>query len=153
MTAAEKAADSEAKKAEKEAEKAAKKAEKEAEKAAAKEAKEAEKAEKEVKKPVVKASVPTAAIKKPVEPVEPVAEKAAAVPAPKKKPAPKVEERSVPNDGMVHPCTIKGKKYLRNAEGETWLVGADDGIGAWAGIYDAKTDKLDTSAPEPVFDA
>jgi hypothetical protein len=145
-----------AKKAEKEAEKAAKKAEKEAEKAAAKEAKEAEKAEKEVKKPVVKASVPTAAIKKPVEPVEPiepVAEKAAAVPAPKKKPAPKVEERSVPNDGMVHPCTIKGKKYLRNAEGETWLVGADDGIGAWAGIYDAKTDKLDTSAPEPVFDA
>jgi histone H1/5 len=180
-TAAEKEAEAEAKRAAKEAEKEAKKAEKEAEKAAAKEAKEAEKAaakaekdaEKEAKKtekkPVVKAPVPAAAVKKatvaaktaePVTPVKKAVEavtpvKKAAEPvapgAPKKKvAAPKVEE--VPNDGMVHPCTIKGKKYLRNADGETWTVGADGGVGEWAGMYDVKTEKLDTSAAEPVFE-
>jgi hypothetical protein len=161
-----KEAEKEAKKAEKEAEKEAKKAEKEAEKAAAKAAKDAEKEAKKVlaehKKPVVKAPVPAAAVKKAVKtaeqvtPVKKAAEPAAAV-APgapqaqqKKKPAAKVED--VPNDGMVHPCTIKGKKYLRNADGETWTVGADGGVGEWAGMYDAKADKLDTSAPEPVFE-
>jgi hypothetical protein len=150
---AEKEAAKEAAKAAKEAEKEAKKAEKEAEKAAAKAAKEAEKeAKKADKKPVVKAPVPAAAVKKAtatkvVETPAPV-EKAVAVP--KKKPAAKVEE--IPNDGMVHPCTIKGKKYLRNADGETWTVGADGGVGEWAGMYDAKADKLDTSAPEPVFE-
>jgi hypothetical protein len=153
-----KEAEKEAKKAEKEAEKEAKKAEKEAEKAAAKAAKDAEKVAKKVeKKPVVKAPVPAAAVKKttkaaePVTPVKKATEAAAVAPgAPKKKPAAKVEE--VPNDGMVHPCTIKGKKYLRNADGETWTVGADGGVGEWAGMYDAKADKLDTSAPEPVFE-
>ncbi len=172
-TAAEKEAEAAAKKAEKEAEKAAAKAAKEAEKAAAKEAKEAEKAaakaakeaEKEakkaekdsVKKPVVKAPVPAAAVKKaatkaaePVTPAKKKEEEPVAPGAPKKKAAAKVEE--VPNDGMVHPCTIKGKKYLRNADGETWTVGADGGVGTWAGMYDAKADKLDASAPEPVFE-
>jgi len=162
-TVAEKEAEAAAKKAEKEAEKAAAKAAKEAEKAAAKEAKEQEKAaakaakeqEKEVKKqekdaakkPVVKAPVPAAAVKKAAKAVEPVAPGAPV--APKKKPSAKEE---IPNDGMVHPCTIKGKKYLRNADGETWTVGADGGVGEWAGMYDAKADKLDTSAPEPVFE-
>jgi hypothetical protein len=169
-TAAEKEAEAAAKKAAKEAEKEAKKAEKEAEKAAAKEAKEAEKAaakaakeaEKEAKKaekdsakkPVVKALVPAAAVKK-AEPVTPVKKKAAATEeapaAPKKKPAAKAVEE-IPDDGMVHPCTIKGKKYLRNADGETWTVGADGGVGEWAGMYDAKTDKLDAKAAEPAFD-
>jgi hypothetical protein len=151
-----KEAEKEAAKAAKEAEKEAKKAEKEAEKAAAKAAKEAEKeAKKAEKKPVVKAPVPAAAVKKAVtkaaEPVKKAAVETAAPVAPKKKvAAPKVEE--IPNDGMVHPCTIKGKKYLRNADGETWTVGADGGVGEWAGMYDAKADKLDTSAPEPVFE-
>ena len=165
-TAAEKEAEAAAKKAEKEAEKVAAKAAKEAEKAAAKDAKEAEKAAAKAakdaekaaakaakdaeKKPVVKAVVPAAAVKKATTPAktEAVAEKAV---APKKKVvAPKVEE--IPNDGMVHPCTIKGKKYLRNADGETWTVGADGGVGEWAGMYDVKADKLDTSVPEPVFE-
>jgi hypothetical protein len=159
---AEKEAEKEKKKAEKEAEREAKKAEKEAEKAAAKAAKEAEKAAAKAakeadKKPAVKAPVPAAAVKKattaakpaPAKPAE-KAEAPAATPA-KKKPAPaKVEE--IPNDGMVHPCTINKKKYLRNADGETWTVGADGGVGEWAGLYDAATNKLDTSAPEPVFD-
>ena len=154
-----KEAEKEAKKAEKEAEKEAKKAEKEAEKAAAKAAKDAEKeAKKADKKPVVKAPVPAAAVKKTVvkaatpakaEPA-PVEAKVAPQAQQKKKPVAKVEE--IPNDGMVHPCTIKGKKYLRNADGETWTVGEDGGVGEWAGLYDAKADKLDTSAPEPVFD-
>jgi hypothetical protein len=150
---AEKEAAKEAAKAAKEAEKEAKKAEKEAEKAAAKAAKEAEKeAKKADKKPVVKAPVPAAAVKKATttKVVETPAPVEKAVAAPKKKPAAKVEE--IPNDGMVHPCTIKGKKYLRNADGETWTVGTDGGVGEWAGMYDAKADKLDTSAPEPVFE-
>jgi hypothetical protein len=166
-TAAEKEAEAAAKRAEKEAEKAAAKAAKETEKAAQKEAKEAEKAAAKAakeaekaatkaskdadKKPVVKAPVPAAAVKKVTKTTE---TPAAATPAPvaaKKKPvAPKVEE--IPDDGMVHPCTIKGKKYLRNADGETWTVGGDGGVGEWAGMYDAKADKLDTSAPEPVFE-
>jgi hypothetical protein len=177
-TAAEKEAEAAAKKEAKEAEKAAAKAAKEAEKAAAKEAKEQEKAaakaaketEKEAKKaekdaakkPVVKAPVPAAAVKKTTkaaepakaEPVTPVKKKAAteeAPAAPKKKPAAKAVDE-IPEDGMVHPCTIKGKKYLRNFEGETWTVGADGGVGEWAGMYDAKADKLDTSAPEPVYE-
>jgi hypothetical protein len=162
-TVAEKEAEAEAKKAAKEAEKAAakaakeqekeaKKAEKEAEKAATKAAKEQEKEAKKVeKKPVVKAPVPAAAVKKTVTKTEKPAEKTEEKPvAPKKKVVAKVEE--IPNDGMVHPCTIKGKKYLRNADGETWTVGADGGVGEWAGMYDTKADKLDTSAPEPVFE-
>jgi hypothetical protein len=148
-----KEAEKEAAKAAKEAEKEAKKAEKEAEKEAAKAAKEAEKDAKKVeKKPTVRAPVPAAAVKKTAvasEVVVPIKKKDEAV-APKKKPVAKVEE--IPSDGMVHPWTYKAKKYLRNADGETWTVGADGGVGEWAGIYDAKADKLDTSAPEPVFE-
>ena len=157
MTSAEKTAAAEAKKeakaletaAKKEAkalEAAAKKAEKEAEK-------EAKKAEKETSKPVVKA--PVAAVKKAAPapapaptPAEPVAEKPVA-----KKPTRKVAKvEDVPSDGMVHPWTYKSKKYLRNADGETWTVGADGGVGKWVGLYDIKGDNLDISAPEPVFE-
>ena len=152
---AERAVNAAAKKAEKAAETAAKKAEKEAEKAATKAAKDAEKAAtkaaKETSKPVVKA--PVAAVKKAdpapaPAPAEPVAEKPVA-----KKPTRKVAKiEDVPSDGMVHPWTYKAKKYLRNADGETWTVGADGGVGKWVGLYDLKADKLDTSAPEPVFE-
>jgi len=51
---------------------------------------------------------------------------------------------------MVHPWTYKSKKYLRNADGETWTVGIDGAVGTWVGIF--KDNKIDTSAPEPVFD-
>ena len=164
-TAAEKEAEAAAKKAQKEAEKAAQKAQKEAEKEAKKAEKEAEKeakkaekeAEKEAKKaekkPVVKAPVPAAAVKKttktdtPAKSAEPAAEK----PATKKK-APVAKQEDIPNDGMVHPWTYKGKKYLRNADGETWTVGADGGVGEWVGLYNSASDKLDTSAPEPAFE-
>ena len=170
-TVAEKEAETEAKKAAKEAEKAAAKAAKDAEKAAAKAEKDAEKdaakaakdaekdAVKAAKKPVVKAPVPAAAVKKAAvkpeekvvaKPVEKVVAKPVETVVLKKKPVTKVDE--VPNDGMVHPWSYKSKKYLRNFDGETWTVGADGGVGEWAGIYDSKTDKLDTSAPEPVFE-
>jgi hypothetical protein len=155
---AEKEAAAAAKRAEKEEEKAAKKAEKEAEKAAAKAAKEAEKeAKKTEKKPATKAVVPAKAVAKPVAAATPPAKKPAATEekpapsAPKKKPATKAED-AIPDDGMVHPWTYNGKKYLRNAQGETWTVGADGGMGVWAGLYNAATDKLDTKAAEPTFD-
>ena len=153
---AEKAVNAAAKKAEKAAETAAKKAEKEAEKAATKAAKDAEKAaakaEKETLKSVVKAPVPAVKKADPTPaptpaPVEPVAEKPVA-----KKPTRKVAKvEDVPNDGMVHPWTYKGEKYLRNADGETWTVGADGGMGNWVGVYDAKAGLI-KGAPEPVFD-
>jgi hypothetical protein len=148
---AEKEAEKEAKKAEKEAEKATKKAEKEAEKATKKAEKEAEKAEKaSSKSSVSKGPIPVAAVaqqkkavKKEEKPVE------AAKPAPKKKPAAKADE--IPADGMVHPCTINGKQYFRNSDGETWVKCADGSCGAWAGMYDAATNTLDASAPVPEF--
>ena len=169
-TAAEKAAEAEAKKAAKEAEKAAKKAEKDAEKEAKKAEKEAEKeakkAEKEAEKEAKKTAkaVPAAAVKKAVVAAKPAAvpkaavAKPAAVPkaAPAKpaaaKPAVKPAAWSCPADGMVHPWPYKGKQYLRNSDNEVWLKGEDGGCGEWQGMYRAEGDLIDDSVPEPVFD-
>ena len=168
-TAAEKEAEAAAKKAEKEAEKERKKQEKEAEKAAKAAEKEAEKerkkqekdAEKAAKKAPPAAKGPVKATKKPA--TEDVEEKPVPSKAVAKTAAPSAAAKTttkpaaaaadaIPDDGMVHAWTYKGKKYLRNAAGETWTTAADGGIGAWAGMYDSKTDKLDTTAPEPEFD-
>jgi hypothetical protein len=175
-TAAEKAAEAEAKKAAKEAEKAEKKAAKEAEKAEKKAEKEREKAEKKAekerekeakkqekeaaKKPASKAPVPAAAVKKAAAPAAAVkapvkAAPAAAVKAPVKKPAasaPKKEEWSCPADGLVHSWPYKGKKYLRNSDNEVWAQGADGGCGDWQGIYLPAEDRIDDSVPEPAFE-
>jgi hypothetical protein len=174
-TAAEKAAETEAKKAEKEAEKEAKKAAKEAEKEAKKAEKEAEKeakkAEKEAEKEAKKAAktvktVPAAAVKKATAVPKPAAAapKPAAAPkttvtaAPKPaakpavKPVAKKEEWSCPADGMVHPWPYKGKQYLRNSDNEVWLKGEDGGCGEWQGIFKPTEDRIDDSVPEPVFD-
>lgn len=175
MTSAEKTAAAEAKKAEKavlaaekkaakEIEKAEKKAEKEAEKLAKKAEKEAEKevkkAEKEAaKKPSVKGPVPAAAVKKaapaPVPVVVASAASAAVVAVKatvKKAPVAAVKEPewSCPADGMVHPWPYKGKQYLRNADGEVWLKGADGGCGEWQGVF--AEGRIDDSVPEPVFE-
>ena len=167
-TAAEKLAETEAKKAAKEAEKEAAKAEKEALKEAKKAAKEAEKeankenmalekavkkAEKEAaKKPSSKAPVPAAAIKK-ASPT--IVKPAATIKTPVKKvlvaPQPK-EVWTCPVDGMVHPWPYKGKQYLRNSDGEVWIRGTDGGCGEWQGVYLPAEDRIDDSVPEPVFD-
>jgi hypothetical protein len=148
-----KAAEADAKKAAKEAEKEAKKAEKEAEKEAKKAEKEAEKEAKKVAKKVVPV-VPAAAVKK-VAAVKPAAAVAAA-PKPAAKPAakakPAVESWSCPADGMVHPWPYKGKQYLRNSDNEVWLKGEDGGCGEWQGIFKPTEDRIDDSVPEPVFD-
>ena len=179
MTSAEKTAVAEAKKAEKAAlaaakkeekalEAAVKKAEKAAEAAAKKEARELERAEKKAakeaaKKPSAKAPVPAAAIKKAAPAKVPAAASAAvaALAAPVKAPvkkapvaavAPKKEEWSCPADGMVHPWPYKGKQYLRNADGEVWLKGADGGCGEWQGVYLAAEGRIDDSVAEPLFE-
>ena len=167
-TAAEKAAEAEAKKAEKEAEKEAKKAEKEAEKEAKKLEKEAEKeakkaekeAEKEAKKTVK--AVPAAAVKKatvvaaakPVAVAAPktVVSKSVVKPAAAAKPVAKKEEWTCPQDGMVHPWPYKGKQYLRNSDNEVWLKGEDGGCGEWQGIFKPTEDLIDDSVAEPVFE-
>jgi len=156
-TAAEKEAEAAAKKKATKDEKAVKKAKKDAEKeakkvdvAAEKEAKKVEKAEK-----IEKKTVPVAAVKKvvvkPATPVATTTTAAVAILTPQKK-ALVAPKEDVPNDGMVHPWTYKAKKYLRNADGETWTVGADGGVGEWIGLYDAATNKLNTSAAAPVFE-
>ncbi len=169
MTAAEKAAASEAKKAAKEAEKEAKKAakeaekeakkaEKEAEKAAKKAAKEEEKAAKkaekgDAKKPAAKSVVPAAAVKKAAPAAAAAEAPAAATKPPAKKPAAaKKEEWSCPADGMVHPWAYKGKNYLRNSDNEVWLRSADGGCGEWQGKYLPAEDCIDDSVPEPEFE-
>jgi len=173
MTAAEKAAAAEAKKAEKEAEKAAKKAEKEAEKAAKKAEKEAEKeakkaekeaekaakkAEKEAaKKPAARAPVPAAAVKKASAVAAPVkaaavVKAASVVKASKPVPAVAAEEWSCPADGMIHPWSYKGKKYFRNHDNEVWEKAADGSCGDWAGVFLPAEDRIDDSVPEPEED-
>ena len=173
-TAAEKAAEADAKKAEKEAEKEAKKAAKEQEKEAKKAEKEAEKAakaaEKEAEKQAKAAAKKTSVPLKAVAPVKAVvaakavpaaaaaaapaaakpAAKAAAKPAAAKKPA--AESWSCPADGMVHPWPYKGKQYLRNSDNEVWLKGTDGGCGEWQGIFRPTEDRIDDSVAEPVFD-
>ena len=144
-------------KAAKEEEKAAKKLEKEQEKAAAKAAKESSKSPKSASasaaKPVVKAATAPAPAPAPkAVPVKKPSVKAEEIRSPKATSSSSAKQSEIPNDGMVHPWTHKGKKYLRNFEGETWTVGADGGVGEWAGLYDSKSNKFDTSAPEPVFE-
>jgi hypothetical protein len=168
-TAAEKAAEAEAKKAAKEEEKAAKKAAKEEEKAAKKAEKEEEKAvkkaakeeekavkkaEKEAAKKPVSKVVPAAAVKKAVTPVTVMPVKTEAD-APVKAPVKKVvkkEEWSCPADGQLHPWPYKGKQYLRNSDNEIWLRAADGSMGAWQGIYLPTEDRIDDSVEEPQFD-
>ncbi len=177
MTAAEKAAAAEAKKAAKEEEKAAKKAakeeekaikkaEKEAEKAAKKAEKEAEKAAKKAEKEAAKkpapakavVAAPAAAVKKaaaaPVKATTAAAAPVKAAAVIKKAPvaAKPAAEWSCPADGMVHPWPYKGKTYLRNSDNEVWLKGADGGCGEWQGIYLPAEDRIDDSVPEPEFE-
>jgi hypothetical protein len=154
-TAAEKLAEAEVKKAAKEAEKAAKKEEREKERAEKKAAKEAEKAAAKAEKEAMKAAAKAAKVAptKAKAPVKPAAAPAKAVAKPSAKPAaPKVAAVAVPDDGMLHAWTWKGKKYLRNFAGETWLAKADGSMGAWCGVYDPTEDKIDDSVEEPVFE-
>jgi len=162
-TAAEKEAEKAAKLAEKEAEKAAKKAEKEAEKEAKLAEKEAEKAaklaEKEAKKSTPKSSPKSAAVvpKAAVAVKEvPVASKAAtaatSMDTPKLKPKKVTEEWVAPPAGKCAPFTFKGKKYIRSSDDEMWTQGADGGAGDWVGMFDPKTNKIDTSVADPYAD-
>jgi flagellar biosynthesis GTPase FlhF len=60
-----------------------------------------------------------------------------------------------PDDDGVYPWTWKtggGKDYFRNHSNEVWEKGADGGLGKWVGLYDPITNKMDTDAPEPVFE-
>ncbi len=168
LTAAEKEAEKEAKKAAKEAEKEAKKAAKEAEKEAKKAEKDAEKAKKKAEKDATKPPKKTVE-KKPTGPI-----KASAVastkkvettpipaPTPTPTPTPKpLQKKSVkkddwletcPNDDNVYPWTFMGNNYFRNYSNEVWED--DDGsLGAWAGKFDFAAGKIDDSAPEPGCD-
>jgi hypothetical protein len=94
---------------------------------------------------------------------EAAAAKAAAKPpaAPKaKKTAEKAEPKEVvaafdhENDGFAHPWDFKGKKFLRDYEGNMWFRKDDPVTGeaasdGWAGKFDRATNSIDTEAEEP----
>lgn len=160
---------------EKEAEKARKAAEKEAEKVRKAEEKEAEKARKAAEK-VKKVSTPPAlpalpalpaipaipAI--PARPAIPAAAKAAssvAAPAKKtilakptvpKKPEPEVMKWNIPDDGMIHPWTFQGKRYVVNAQYCCWEATDDDEAGDWVGMVIPEKNRIDDSVEEPEYD-
>lgn len=164
-TAAEKAAEAEAKKREKEEAKAQSKAAKEEEKAQVKAAKEAEKAQSKAAKEEEKAQSkaakeaakkPTAAPKAPVKITTtkaPVSNGKALNPVTNNTVTkPKKVESEIPDDGMAHPWTFKAKKCLRTHANEVWEAKADGSMGKWLGIYDPTTEKIDSTAEEPTFD-
>jgi colicin import membrane protein len=125
-----KAAAAAAEKAAKEQAKADEKAAKEIAAAAAKAAKEAEKAAKAAAKGAKgKPSVASAAA-------------AAAAPAP----APVQQEEE-----SLTAWTHKGTVYYRSSMNECWLKAADGSMGAWVGLYNPVTDKVE-AAPEPEFE-
>jgi hypothetical protein len=153
-TATKKAAEKAAVEARK-AERAEAKAAKEAAAAEEKARKEAEKASK-VKKTVVKsATVPVKAVAKatpaPKAPVK-AAGGAGAVAVAAKRPV--VADTWVPPSGKneVKAWPFKGKTYYRNSDNYVWEMAADDGLGAWAGIYMPADDFIDNSHPEPEFE-
>jgi hypothetical protein len=54
------------------------------------------------------------------------------------------EEATALNHRVIH-----GKSYYMSDDGECWHMEKDESMGAWAGIYDASTDKIDATATEP----
>jgi hypothetical protein len=58
------------------------------------------------------------------------------------------------NDGFAHPWDFKGKKFLRDYEGNMWFRKDDPVTGeassaGWAGKFDPATNSIDTEAEEP----
>ena len=127
----------EAKRLESEAKKLAREEEKAAKKLAREEEKEAKKLAKA--KPATKSPIPAAALK-------------TVVKAPVKVPVKAKEEWVAPKNGTVRAWPYKGKNYLRNAENEVWLRGADGGLGKWQGVYLEQEDRIDDSVEAPVFE-
>ena len=54
------------------------------------------------------------------------------------------EEATALNHRVIH-----GKSYYMSDDGECWHMEKDESMGAWAGLYDASTDKIDATATEP----
>ena len=164
QAAAERKAVSEAKKAQAAAAKAQAAAEKKAEKEREKADKAKNSPKKAVKSPVKAATVSSSSSSSSSStPLPTIADTPSSAPkkitAPKKAvKAPTAETEPAwecPADDGVYPWTWKtggGKEYFRNHDNEVWEKGADGGLGKWTGIYDPATNKMDTDAPEPVFE-
>ena len=172
----------EEKKREKEAEKARKTAEKEAEKAkkAAEKAEKAKKAEKVKKVPTppalpampllpampslpalpAKAAVAVAkpAVAKPAVAavaavaVAPVKKTILAKPTQPKKPEPEVMTWNIPDDGMIHPWTFQGKRYVVNAQYCCWEATDEDEAGDWVGLVIPEENRIEDSIDEPDYE-
>jgi hypothetical protein len=57
-----------------------------------------------------------------------------------------------PPAGKCSAFTFKGKKYVRSSENEMWSQCADGSAGEWVGMFDTKTNKIDTSVADPYAD-
>lgn len=145
MTLAEKMAEKARKEAEKEAEKARKEAERAEKKAAADAKKAQEKADKEAAKQL-------AALNKSVKGGPKAAVLRAMVPG--MKPVVKAVAKPVwvaPEENDVKPWVVKGVTYMRMANDFLFVALPNDEVGQPVGLYDPKTDTIDTTQ-KPVFD-
>jgi hypothetical protein len=91
-------------------------------------------------------------------------EAAAAKAASKPQAAPKAKKAAAPanevippfdheDDGFAHPWDFKGKKFLRDYEGNMWLRNDDGESAGWAGKFDRTTNSIDASAEEPEYES
>ena len=83
------------------------------------------------------------------------AKKAAkAAPAPAPAPAEKAEDSDAEADDAneLSTWTHKSTNYYRSPRNELWKQNPDNTLGAWVGIYNPTTDKIDSTAPEPVLE-
>ena len=140
------------------AEKAVVAAPKEKKAAAPKKTEEEKKAEKEAAALKKTQEKEAAALKKAAEKEAAALKKAEEKAAPKPKKDKKVEEKDVippfefENDGYAHPWDFKGKKFLRDFEGNMWLRNEDGTSDGWAGKFDPATNTIDASAEEPEYE-
>jgi hypothetical protein len=79
----------------------------------------------------------------------------APAPASASAPASKKESEDAEDDVeevSLQEFTLRGKKYFRTDQYELWKMEDDGTQGEWVGVYDPKTEKIDITADEPVFD-
>ena len=134
MTAEEKAAAKEARKAAKASASETSASETSAGETSAEESSAEEKTPKKPRKPRAKPAAAAAAVATP-----------APVPAPV--PVPVEDEDGDWESISLEEWSFKGRKYLRTPAGDCWIRNADGGQGKWAGRYDGS--KIDASAKEP----
>jgi hypothetical protein len=59
---------------------------------------------------------------------------------------------NIPDDGMIHPWTFQGKRYVVNAQYCCWEATDEDEAGDWVGLVIPEENRIDDSIDEPEYD-